>query len=307
MGDRRRNRVRGGRLDSSNSGASDHNRGGGRNGARYSAAFEAVPASRRGVGMKPRHKVLAVCVMLSQLALSAAAASEPVAIVSELQGSATVTEGGKARGLQVYDWLTDGASVTVAKGSSVVLVLASGARFSVKENARVTVRRTGLRTSSAVQALPSLPPLPVVAPIASATGSARGNAASSTVSGAIRIRGSSIRNLYPSGHTTIADHTTLRFVGLRGVTAYLVTIEDEKRSTILEQQIEREELLVPPGVLEPGRRYTWRVTVVGDPVALPTTGTFVTLPALTAQSRSALRSSLRADQPGSLILMARID
>lgn len=258
--------------------------------------------------MKAHHKVLAVCVMLSQLAMSAAADSEPVAIVSELYGSATVTEGGKAqRGLQVYDWLTEGASITVANGSNVVLVLASGARFSLKEHARVAVRRAGLRTSSAVQALPPLPPLPVVAPIASAARGARGDLASPTISGAIRIRGPSIRNLYPSGHATIADNTTLRFDGPRGVTAYLVTVEDEKRSTILELQTEREDLMVPPGALEPGRRYTWRVTVVGDSVALPARGTFVTLPALTAQSRSALRSSLSRDQPGNLILLARID
>jgi len=188
-----------------------------------------------------------------------------------------------------------------------VLVLASGARFSLKEHARVAVRRTGLRTSSAVQALPPLPPLPVVAPIASAAGGARRDPASPTISGAIRIRGPSIRNLYPSGHATIADNTTLRFDGPRGVTAYLVSVEDEKRSTILELQTEREDLMVPPDALEPGRRYTWRVTVVGDSVALPARGTFVTLSALTAKSRSALRSSLRGDQPGHLILLARID
>ena len=257
--------------------------------------------------MKPSHKVLAVCVMLSQLTLSAAADGEPVAIVSELHGSATVTEGGKAHPLQVYDWLTEGASITVANGSNVVLVLASGARFSLKEQARVTVRRTGLRTSPAVQALPSLPPLPVVAPIASSAGGARGDSASPTIAGAIRIRGASIRNLYPSGHATLADNTTLRFNGPRGVTGYLVTVEDEKRSTILELQTEREDLTVPRGTLEPGRRYTWRVTIVGDSVALPARGTFVTLPALTAQSRSALRSSVNGDQPGNLILLARID
>lgn len=257
--------------------------------------------------MTPRYKVLVVCVMLSQFAMSAAADNEPVAIVSELHGSATVTEGGKARGLHVYDWLTEGTSITVANGSNVVLVLASGARFSLKEGARVAVRRSGLRTSTAVQALPSLPPLPVVAPIASVE-RARGDSASSTIAGAIRIRGGpSIRNLYPSGHATIADNTTLRFEGPRGVTAYQVTVEDEKRSTILERQSEREYLMVPPGALEPGRRYTWRVTIAGDSVALPATATFVTLPALAAQRRGALRSSLRGDEPGNLILLARID
>jgi hypothetical protein len=235
-----------------------------------------------------------------------AADGEPVAIVSELKGSATVREQGKTeRVLQVYDWIGEGAAVRVAKGSNAVLVLSSGARFSLQEQARVVVRRAGLRPSSAVHPLPSLPPLPIVPPIASAGGdSSQKNSKSAAVPGAIRIRGPSIRSLYPSGHATIARETTLRFEG--GVPGFLVVIEDDKRTPVAELHTELRHVVVPPGVLAQGRRYSWRVTVPADPETLPVEGTFVTLPESTERNRNALRSSL-AGNPADLILLARVD
>jgi hypothetical protein len=255
--------------------------------------------------MKPRFfKVLLTCVVLSQLTMSGIAAdSEPAAIVSELRGSATVIEQGKAaRALQLYDWIVEGASVAIAKDSTAVLVLTSGARFSLQKDARVVVRRAGLRLSATVRPLPAMPPLPIVPPIASAGSGARKNP---TSAGAIRIRGSSIRNLYPSGHATIAHETTLRFDG--GVPAFLVVIEDDKGKPVMELHTELRHVVVPPGVLAQGKQYSWRVTVPGDPETLPGEGTFVTLTASTERERRALRSSLAAGGPSDQVLLARID
>ena len=244
---------------------------------------------------------LAFCVVLAQFVALARDESGPAAIVSELQGSATVKEPGTAqRALEIYDWVGEGASIAVSKGTRVVIVLTSGARFALKERARVTVLRAGLPASAGVEPLPPFPPLPVVAPIASA--------AVPAISAATRVRGSSIRNLYPSGHSTLADGTTLRFDGPRGVTGYLVTIEDQTGAPVWRQEIEHGAVTVPPDVLEPGRRYRWRVTAIGnsDP-PLSASGAFVTLSASAARTRITLRSALAAGDLGSLILLARVD
>ena len=245
--------------------------------------------------------VLTFCVLVAPFVVAAKDERGPAAIVSELQGSTTVKEPGKAqRTLEIYDWLSEGATITVGKGSRVVLVLVNGARFALKEHARVAVLRAGLPTSADVERLPAFPPLPVVAPIASAV--------VPPISAATRVRGSSIRNLYPSGHSTLADGTTLRFDGPGGVTGYLVTIEDQTRAPVWRHETEHGAVVVPPDVLEPGRSYRWRVTAIGiaEP-PLNATGTFVTLPASTARTRIALRSGLAAEELSSVILQARVD
>jgi hypothetical protein len=244
--------------------------------------------------------VFAFCLVSAQFVASARDESGPAAIVSELQGSATVKEPGKSqRALEIYDWVGEGASITVGKGSQVTLVLASGARFALKERARVVVR-AGLPASAHVERLPPFPPLPIVAPIASST--------VPPISAATRVRGSSIRNLYPSGHSTLADDTTLRFDGPRGVTGYLVTIEDLTGALVWQHETEHDAIIVPPDVLEPGHSYRWRVTVIGNPEPpLNARGTFVTLPASTTRTRIALRSGLGAGNLGSVILLARVD
>jgi hypothetical protein len=246
---------------------------------------------------------LVFCVVLGQFVALAQDENGPAAIVSELKGSATVKDPGKAqRALEIYDWIGEGASITVSKGSQVVLVLTSGARFALKERSRVTVLRAGLPASADVEPLPPFPPLPVVAPIASA--------AVPPISAATRVRGSSIRNLYPSGHTTLADGTRLRFDGARGVTGYLVTIEDQTSAPVWRQEIEYGSgaVTVPPDVLEPGRSYRWRVTAIGNSEPpLSARGAFVTLSASAARTRFALRSGLAAGDLNSLILLARVD
>jgi hypothetical protein len=75
---------------------------------------------------------VAFCVLLAQSVLLPQHEKGPAAIVSELRGTATVKEPGKARRpLEIYDWVDEGASIAVGNGSHLVLVFASGAcRFS---------------------------------------------------------------------------------------------------------------------------------------------------------------------------------
>ena len=157
--------------------------------------------------MKPRLFVsVVVCFACVAFARASSGESGPAGIVSELQGSANIRELRKPqRALQVYDWITDGASIAADRGSRVVIVLASGARFALKEGPRVAIVGGTLPVSRNVEALSNFPPLPVVAPIASQVGP--------PTSAATRIRGRSFSKVYPEGHTTLADSTTLRLKG----------------------------------------------------------------------------------------------
>ena len=251
--------------------------------------------------MKPRlFASVVVCFACVAFARASSGDSGPAGIVSELQGSANIRELRKPqRALQVYDWITDGASIAADRGSRVVIVLASGARFALKEGPRVAVVGGTLPVSRNVEALSNFPPLPVVAPIASQVGP--------PTSAATRVRGRSFSKVYPAGHTTLADSTTLRFEGPAGTSKYIVTIHDQSGASVLQSEIEDRAVVVPPHVLEPGHGYTWRVTVSGDS-ATPTSasGAFMTLPVPTASVRSALRSQLGGDAED-LILLARVD
>ena len=92
--------------------------------------------------MKPRlFASVVVCFACVAFARVSSGDSGPAGIVSELQGSANIRELRKPqRALQVYDWITDGASIAADRGSRVVIVLASGVRFALKEGPRVDRR-----------------------------------------------------------------------------------------------------------------------------------------------------------------------
>jgi hypothetical protein len=104
-----------------------------------------------------KHRLFAsvvVCFACVAFARASSGDSGPAGIVSELQGSANIRELRKPqRALQVYDWITDGASIAVDRGSRVVIVLASGARFALKEGPRVAVVGGTLPVSRNVEAL----------------------------------------------------------------------------------------------------------------------------------------------------------
>src|SRR5262249_17753430 len=131
--------------------------------------------------------------------------------------------------LQLYDWLDEGMTIALAKRSIVVIVLASGARFELREGARVTILLGPLRASASVRSLPPLPAVPDVPPILVSGRTARG-----FTSGAVRIPGGvegirvrAIRRLYPSNEdATIATSTRLRFEGPDTANGYVINISD---------------------------------------------------------------------------------
>jgi len=252
--------------------------------------------------MKPRlFASVVVCLVCVAFARASSGDSGPAGIVSELQGSANIKEPRKPqRALQVYDWIADGASIAAGRGSRVVIVLASGARFALKEGPSVAIVGGTLPVSRNVEALSNFPPLPVVAPIASQVGP--------PTSAATRVRGRSFSRVYPAGHITLADSTTLRFEGPAGESKYLVTVRDQSGASVLQREIEDGIVVVPRHLLAPGHSYEWRVTVSGDSAtATSASGAFATLGAATASARSALRSQLSTDDAEDLVLLARVD
>jgi hypothetical protein len=251
--------------------------------------------------------IVSMCLAPADIALPLA--DDGVAIVAELRGSATIREpGNPERQVQTYDWVAENATITVANRSLVVLVMATGSRYELAENAQVVVVRGGLPISRTVRALPAFPSVPSVAPIEASSGAAtRKGAAARVSSGAERIRGSSISNIYPSEVATIAEKTTLRFRTSSGATSFLVVIQDDQRRPVFDIKVGRGEVVVPPGVLEAGRRYNWRVTVVDDFLTGEAEAAFTTLPAPTVQAREAFVAVLHPGDAHQLALLALVD
>jgi hypothetical protein len=250
--------------------------------------------------------VLWVCLATPGFAWSSA--DDGAAIVAELRGSATIQDpDGRKRQLERYEWLAQGANITVAKRSRVILVLATGARFELAEDARVTVDPAGLPISRTVRALPAFPPVPTLPPLDAPSDAGTRKTTSAAVSGAMRIRGSSVGRMYPSDVATIAEKTTLRFRAPNGATAFFVVVEDEEGRRVFDIRSARAEIVVPPGTLGAGRRYSWRVTVEDDILPAEGEAAFTTLSASTVLGRDAFVAGLRRDNPGELALLALID
>ena len=78
---------------------------------------------------------------------------------------------------------------------------------------------------------------------------------------------------------------------------------------MLQRETEKDgSVTVPLNVLEPGRRYTWRVAILENSTPGPVArGAFITLPDATAKARSVLRAGLSNEDLGSVVLLARVD
>ena len=173
-------------------------------------------------------KGLAFLVVLRCASASGQEARSPVAIVGALAGTASVTVPGEQRTtpLRLFEWLSAGSVIEVARGSKLTLVFSSGARYELGETAKATAGTISLASSSGpVRELQAVPPLPRISPIAEGT-------RAGPRSGAVRIRGATITHLYPdSGSATLADSTVLRFTPVADASRYRVEVETETGTT----------------------------------------------------------------------------
>ena len=257
----------------------------------------------------PARPVIVSAVFLVILLSAGALGQEPksaAAIVSAITGTASVAVPSAQRGapLRLFAWVPAGSVIDVGRGATVTLVFASGVRFELGENAKVTVGDTSLAsTVGAVRRLEAVPPLPKIAPITE-------SAKTGSRPGAIRIRGGTIAGLYPNdGASTLVESTVLRFRPVADASRYSVEVETESGTTVFQVQTQSATVSVSPGILKEGARYYWQVRTL-DRVGQAARGgaEFVTLAAEPARARAALKASLDAagDAP-SLALLAEMD
>ena len=245
-------------------------------------------------------------VVLPCASASGQEAPSPVAIVCALTGTASLTLPAKKRTttLRLFEWLSPGSVVEVARESSVTLVFSSGVRYELGGTAKATAGTSALASSSGpVRHLPAVPPLPRLSPIGETV-------RAGPRSGAVRIRGATMTHLYPdAGSATLADSTVLRFMPAPDASRYRVEVETETGISVFHMETPSSMVNVARGILKPGAKYYWQVRTL-DRIGQVARGAaeFVTLSAATARAREALKESLEvAGDSVSLALLAEID
>ncbi len=234
-----------------------------------------------------------------------AAAPEPVAIVYETSGEASRLVPGRSRQpVHLLDRLAAGTAIELAAGSRLALAFLNGRRYEISGPARATLGKDDLAArSGGVRALPSVPPLPRLAPIAE-------DDRPGAKAGAVRIRREEIDSLSPrDGAATLADATSLRFQTADGAARHQVEIEDARGTLIFRVVTEASAVNVPTGILASGGRYHWTVKALDRPgPVVRGEAEFVTLPRKTAEARERLRKAVEAaGNDGSRALLAAVD
>lgn len=239
--------------------------------------------------------LFAVVVVMSS-AVAAAQQAKPAAIVTLVSGTATVA----GRNVALFDWIPAGATIEVAQKSRVVLAFADGRRWELAEKTKATVSDRSVTAAAGVKQLASVSPLPAISAIP---------VSNEQRAAAIRVRGTKIAGLYPSGGAaSLPDATVLRFTPDGAATRYHVEVEDESGNTVFQAETASPTVALSAGILKPGAHYYWYVrTVDRNGPAARGEGDFMTLDAAQVREREALKSSIQADDPSALALLAEVD
>jgi hypothetical protein len=254
--------------------------------------------------MSPAVRALACALLFLAAPLAAAGPREPVAILYRVSGEALwIAPGHAPKPLLLFDRLPAGATVELKAGSRLALAFVTGKRYGLVGPARATLGRGNLAArSGGVRALPSVPPLPRLEPIAESEHPGAGAAA-------VRIRGEEIEGLYPGhGARALAEETVLQFQPVPGASRYRIEVQDNQGDIIFQTDTESSSLRVPAGRLRAGHRYGWMVRTLDLPGAVAQgQSELVTLCKDAVQSHRATRATLVAEGPESLPLLAAID
>jgi hypothetical protein len=229
-----------------------------------------------------------------------------VAVVAYLSGSVTVRSPGSREKVTVssLDWLSDGMTLQVGKGSQAVLILLDGRRYELGQGAEMTLTAAGApKINGAVRELPSLPPIPKPAPI---------EADSAPTSGAVRIRGpAEMSDLYPkAGMVALPDKVILRFKAVGDAASYHVILRDAGGDSKWSVTTESSEVLVPSEKVEAGAHYYWNVRALRSGVVIGAgEAEFSTLSAEAALQRTKFASAFGASgsDAATLGLLAEVD
>jgi hypothetical protein len=225
----------------------------------------------------------------------------PVGIVISLKGAAWATSPSTPRQpLKAFDWVVIDTVIEVGRSSAVTIVFVNGARYDLGSQSRARTTSSSLiDRSGSVRQLPTLPPLPQVAPIAERA---------STTSGAVRIRGGRWP-MFPSAPAAgVASATVLRFARLPQSQRYEIEVVDDLNSVVFATETSATIVAVPAGKLEPERTYRWRVRALDGTEEMAGEESFATLSGDQAASRQMLASRAAAvNDPALWALLGILD
>jgi hypothetical protein len=255
-------------------------------------------------------KIIPAFFFFALIRAATAAAPQPVAIIYELEGEALRQgPGSSPQPVELLDRLAAGTSVELAAGSRLALAFVTGRRYEISGPARATLGKGDLAArSGGVRALPSVPPLPRLAPIAETD-------RPGLRAGAVRIRAERMTGLYPHGGAAVLPgEIRLRFQPVTGAARYRVEVQDEHGRTVFREDGESSvvpmgpTVKLPAGTLHAGASYRWTVRTLDRPgaVARGAAG-LVVLDEETARRREETRKVLASEGPGALPLLAAID
>lgn len=196
-------------------------------------------------------------VIACALAMGAAHAADwckgCVAIVESVSGRATVREHGAKGGTPAarLELLAAGCTIEVGADaqSKVTVFLANGKHYQLDAGARATVTANALTgTKGSVQ---PLAPLPAIPPIAGPH---------PPTMGVTRFRGATLRDLYPRDDMAVLPGPVmLTFRPPPDASGYQVHVEDEQKNTVFDLPTKSSDILIPDGILKPGRWYKWHI------------------------------------------------
>jgi hypothetical protein len=226
---------------------------------------------------------------------------QQVAVVTELQGDATVTgTEGAQHSVHLLEWLEAGSTLTTPKGTRAVLVFSDGQRCEIGASSKASVTPQGpQRITGTVRTLPALPPMPPLSAIAPGQ-------VNSDRAGALRLRSHEVEDLYPADpYAALPDHTVLRFRPIEGAATYEVYLVDAANKRVFHKTSPGNEIAVPSGTLVAGQRYHWSVT------ALPShhygQAEFFTLSKATLANRAAYRDAVAGSDRDAMLARLAVD
>lgn len=244
----------------------------------------------------------AVLSVLLVTLVGAPAAGEPVAVAVVVSVVADATLHGAAgtpRAVQRFDRLAAGTWIETSPRAEVVVVFRSGTRARVKGSSRVRIDDgRAVAVAGELEALAAVPALPIVAPVADA----------GTTVAAVRVRAGTLTVRAPAPRqVTLADATVLA-ADATTADAYEVEVEDADARIVFRTRTAMPRIHLPPGALDAGRAYRWRVRArAPSGYASEGQGHITTLAADAVEARAALHGAPQSGDPSWTAFLAELD
>jgi hypothetical protein len=206
--------------------------------------------------MKRSLAAMHAAALAAGLALAAPALpADPVAIVTEVQGSAALDAGGRSRPLETLAQLPDGSRVRLESNARVVaLFYRSGAQYVLAGPGEIAFAGSGPQ--------PTAPASVTRRP--AANGSKVVLQGSGLALGGVIARGAGMRPAAPV-FTVMEPAPEFAWYDLRQGVGYRFALADASGTVLFETETTARSVQLPPNVrLEPGKPYRWRAATLGE-------------------------------------------